>query len=33
MIAAHECIQGYEFRPLESLSVLFQDLAMENCPG
>lgn len=33
MIAAHECIQGYEFRPLESLSVLFQDLAMENCPS
>jgi len=33
MIAAHECIKGYEFRPLESLSVLFQDLAMENCPG
>ncbi|MEZ4735807.1 MAG: ABC transporter substrate-binding protein [Caldilineaceae bacterium] len=31
MIAAHECIQGYEFRPLESLSVLFQDLAMEEC--
>lgn len=33
MIAAHECIKGYEFRPLESLSVLFQDLSMENCPS
>ena len=33
MIAAHECVKGYEFRPLESLSVLFQDLSMEGCPG
>jgi len=33
LIAAHECVKGYEFRPLESLSVLFQDLAMEGCPG
>ncbi len=33
LIAAHECIKGYEFRPLESLSVLFQDLSMEGCPG
>lgn len=33
LIAAHECVKGYEFRPLESLSVLFQDLSMENCPG
>lgn len=33
IIAAHECIKGYEFRPLESLSVLFQDLSMEGCPG
>lgn len=33
LIAAHECIKGYEFRPLESLSVLFQDLSMEGCPA
>ena len=32
LMAMHECITGYEFRPLETLSVLFQDLAMENCP-
>jgi peptide/nickel transport system substrate-binding protein len=32
-IAMNSCIQGYEYRPLESLSVLFQDLAMENCPA
>ena len=31
LIAMHECIKGYEYRPLESLSVLFQDLAMEGC--
>ncbi|MEZ4657489.1 MAG: ABC transporter substrate-binding protein [Caldilineaceae bacterium] len=31
VIAMNECIKGYEFRPLESLSVLFQDLAMEGC--
>ena len=33
MIAAHECVKGYVFRPLESLSVLFQDLSMEGCPA
>jgi peptide/nickel transport system substrate-binding protein len=32
-IAMNSCIQGYEYRPLESLSVLFQDLSMENCPA
>lgn len=32
LIAMHECVTGYEYRPLESLSVLFQDLAMEGCP-
>lgn len=32
LIAMHSCITGYEYRPLESLSVLFQDLAMEGCP-
>ncbi len=32
LIAMHECITGYEFRPLESLSILFQDIAMEDCP-
>lgn len=31
VIAMNECVKGYEFRPLESLSVLFQDLAMEGC--
>ena len=31
LIAMHECIKGYEYRPLESLSVLFQDLSMEGC--
>jgi peptide/nickel transport system substrate-binding protein len=33
LIAMNDCIQGYVFRPLESLSVLFQDLAMVNCPA
>lgn len=32
LMAMNDCVKGYEFRPLESLSVLFQDLAMENCP-
>jgi len=32
LISMHECIKGYEYRPLESLSVLFQDLTMEGCP-
>ncbi len=32
LIAMHSCVTGYEYRPLESLSVLFQDLAMEGCP-
>lgn len=31
IIAMHECIKGYEYRPLESLSVMFQDLSMEGC--
>ncbi len=31
LIAMNECIKGYEYRPLESLSVLFQDLSMEGC--
>lgn len=32
VLAFNECVQGYEFRPLESLSVLFQDLELNNCP-
>ncbi|MCB0188628.1 MAG: hypothetical protein KDE31_30370, partial [Caldilineaceae bacterium] len=32
LIGMHECIKGYVYRPLESLSVLFQDLSMEECP-
>lgn len=32
VLAFNECVKGYEFRPLESLSVLFQDLSMEGCP-
>lgn len=32
VLAFNECVQGFEFRPLESLSVLFQDLEMNNCP-
>ncbi len=32
LIGMHSCITGYEYRPLESLSVLFQDLGMEACP-
>ncbi len=32
VLAFNECVTGYEFRPLESLSVLFQDLALNNCP-
>ncbi len=31
LMAMNECIKGFEFRPLESSSVLFQDLAMEGC--
>ena len=31
LIAMNECVKGYVYRPLESLSVLFQDLAMEGC--
>ncbi len=31
MLGFNNCVSGYEFRPLESLSVLFQDLAMEGC--
>ena len=33
LIALNDCVSGYEFRPLESLSVLFQDLSMDNCPS
>jgi len=32
LVAMHECVTGYVFRPLESLSVMFQDIAMEGCP-
>lgn len=32
VLAFNECVTGYDFRPLESLSVLFQDLEMNNCP-
>lgn len=33
VLGFNECVKGYEFRPLESLSVLFQDVSMENCPS
>ncbi|MBK8020981.1 MAG: ABC transporter substrate-binding protein [Chloroflexi bacterium] len=32
VLAFNECVQGYDFRPLESLSVLFQDLELNSCP-
>lgn len=32
VLGFNECVKGYVFRPLESLSVLFRDLWMENCP-
>ena len=31
MLGFNNCVSGYQFRPLESLSVLFQDLAMDGC--
>jgi peptide/nickel transport system substrate-binding protein len=31
VLGFNECVKGFEFRPLESLSVLFQDLYMEGC--
>lgn len=32
VLGFNDCVQGYVFRPLESLSVVFQDLWMEDCP-
>ncbi len=31
IVAFNECVKGYEYRPLESLSVLFQDLWLDGC--
>ncbi len=31
VLGFNDCVKGYAFRPLESLSVLFQDLWMEGC--
>jgi peptide/nickel transport system substrate-binding protein len=31
VLGFNDCVQGYVFRPLESLSVVFQDLWMEGC--
>ncbi len=31
LLGFNNCVKGYQFRPLESLSVLFQDLSMEGC--
>lgn len=31
LMAFNDCVKGYEYRPLESLSVLFQDLWLEAC--
>jgi peptide/nickel transport system substrate-binding protein len=31
VLGFNDCVQGYVFRPLESLSVLFQDLWMDGC--
>jgi peptide/nickel transport system substrate-binding protein len=33
LLAFNDCVKGYQYRPLESLSVLFQDLWMDNCPA
>ena len=33
VLGFNDCVKGYVFRPLESLSVVFQDLWMENCPA
>jgi len=30
-MAFNDCIQGYVFRPMETISVLFQDLWMQDC--
>ncbi len=31
VLGFNDCVKGYVFRPLESLSVVFQDLWMEDC--
>jgi peptide/nickel transport system substrate-binding protein len=31
IVAMNECVKGYEYRPLETLSVLFQDLWLDGC--
>jgi peptide/nickel transport system substrate-binding protein len=31
LMAFNECVKGYQYRPLESLSVLFQDLWLDGC--
>jgi peptide/nickel transport system substrate-binding protein len=31
VMSTNQCVKGYEFRPLETLSVLFQDLWLEGC--
>ena len=33
VLGFNDCIGGYVFRPLESLSVLFRDLSMDSCPS
>lgn len=33
LLGFNNCVGGYQFRPLESLSVLFQDLTMDGCQG
>lgn len=33
VLGFNECVQGFVFRPLESLSVLFQDIEMNGCPS
>jgi peptide/nickel transport system substrate-binding protein len=31
IVAMNECVKGYQYRPLETLSVLFQDLWLDGC--
>ncbi|MDX2138803.1 MAG: ABC transporter substrate-binding protein [Chloroflexota bacterium] len=33
LMAFNDCVKGFEYRPLESLSLLFRDIYMENCPA
>jgi peptide/nickel transport system substrate-binding protein len=33
LMAFNDCVKGFEYRPLESLSLLFRDIWMQDCPA